>query len=146
MDFETSCWSTGPLTNGGGQSCYNYDNPVQRRSKVDYFDSASITPIVSHISSNGYYGYCPTPIVPAFTEHRSNDDQTNATNFNVANSAMTMESMNSEQMQPQQQQHQGRSTFENRKRSIQYVADEFAAERDVKRRRSHLSIDYVEGL
>lgn len=152
MDFETSCWTTGLLTNGG-QSCYNYDNPVQRRPKIDYFDiktSASITPIVSHISSNGYYGYIPTPNIPDTQRY---NDTNNAIDVDVTDSAMAMESsVNSElQLQLQQQQHQlqqyqGRAPFENRKRSVQCVADEFA-ERDAKRRRSHLSvIDYVEGL
>lgn len=133
MDFEVSCWSTGPLTNAG-QTFYNCDNPVQRRPKIDYFDSSTIAPIVSHISSNGYYGYCPTTNVQtSFAEQRS-------TAKDVSNAIVPMESIDTEQFQ-----HQGRSTFENRKRAIHCIADDFA-EQDAKRRRSHLSvIDYVEG-
>lgn len=47
------------------------DNPVQRRPKIDYFSNEavqSMIPIVSHISSNGYYGYCATPATPPAIE------------------------------------------------------------------------------
>lgn len=142
MDFETSCWSTGPLTNGV-QTIYNCDNSVQRRPKIDYFDSSTITPIVSHISSNGYYGYCPTTNVPSSADTRSpiNQKDTTDIDINVSDSIIPMELTNSEQSQ-----YQGRSMFYSRKRAVQSVADEFA-EQDAKRqRRSHLSvIDYVEG-
>lgn len=141
MDFETSCWSTGPLTNGGGQTFYNYDNPVQRRPKIDYFDSATIQPIVSHISSNGYYGYCPTPNVPHNEPTTIDNQRTMDTNEFGKSNAMPMDSSISEQTP-----YQGRSIYENRKRAVQSVSDEFT-EQDAKRRRSHLSvIDYDEGL
>lgn len=147
MDLETSCWGTGALSNGG-QTFYNIDNPVQRRSKIDYFDSATITPIVSHISSNGYYGYvCPTINVPtSCIEMRSSNGAGPLTatdiDFGMTDTNMPMESTNSEQIH----HHQGRAMFENRKRAVHCIADEFA-EQDAKRRRSHLSvIDYVEGL
>ncbi|XP_031625245.1 uncharacterized protein LOC116341947 [Contarinia nasturtii] len=146
MDFETSCWSdAGPLINGGGQTFYNYDNPVQRRPKIDYFDSSSIQPIVSHISSNGYYGYCPTPNIPCLNE-RASDDNQKATADDINGSGrpnvMSMESTITEQTQ-----HQGRSMFVNRKRAVQSVTNNECAEQDAKRRRSHLSvIDYDEDM
>lgn len=148
MDFETSCWSAGSLAN----TAPTFYNPVQRRPKIDYFDSASITPIVSHISSNGYYGYIPTTHVPSTLvdlhstnspqkEQQQQQHQLNG-NSMCYNDMVTMEMPNSEQSK-----HQGRSMIENRKRAVQSIADDFAAEHDVKRRRSHLSvIDYVEGL
>lgn len=61
MVFETSCWATG----GIGPQCDD-NSIVQRRPKIDYFDvnsiktTPAITSPISHISSNGYYGYCPT--------------------------------------------------------------------------------------
>lgn len=142
MDFETSCWGTGALANGG-QTFFNCDNPVQRRPKIDYFDSASVTPIVSHISSNGYYGYCPTINIPAACI--SSNGPKNATtdiDFSVPD-IMPMDLTNSGQTQ----QHQGRSVFGNRKRAVQCFTDECAEQDAKRRRRSHLSvIDYVEGL
>lgn len=144
MDFETSCWSAGSLTN----TAPTFYNPVQRRPKIDYFDSASITPIVSHISSNGYYGYIPTTHVPSTLVelHSTNSPQKEQHYLNensmCCDDMVTMEMPNSEQSK-----HQGRSMIENRKRAVQSIADDFGAEHDVKRRRSHLSvIDYVEGL
>lgn len=147
MDFETSCWSaSSPLTNGG-QTFSNYENSVQRRPKIDYFDSTSITPIdtiVSHISSNGYYGLvpnysnysaesCSTTNVTSITDTRSSDNNQSILNdidFDVT----------------EELHHQGRSRFEIRKRSVQSNADEFTDE-DPKRRRIQLSvIDYAEGI
>lgn len=145
MDFETSCWSAGSLTNTAPPFC-NYDNPVQRRPKVDYFDTTSITPIVSHISSNGYYGYCPTTHVPStiVDVHSANGPQKITNDMNMCDSPMELPTFslpNSDQMK-----HQGRSALENRKRAVQCITDEFGIEHDAKRRRSHLSfIDYVEG-
>lgn len=142
MDFETSCWTTGTLSNGA-PTFYNYDNPVQRRPKIDFFDSTSITPIVSHISSNGYYGYCPTTNLPSLNGLCNATSQKEATDIDFAMSdmIMPMESANSEQSK-----HQGRSMFENRKRAVQSIADDFV-EQGAKRRRNHMSvIDYVEGL
>lgn len=142
MDFETSCWTTGTLSNGA-PTVYTYDNPVQRHQKIDFFDTTSITPIVSHISSNGYYGYCPTTNLPSLDEMCTANGQKDATNIDFAMTEMIvpMESTNSEQSK-----HQGRSIFENRKRAVQSTADDFV-EQGAKRRRNHLSvIDYVEGL
>lgn len=134
MDFETSCWGT-----NGGQTLFNYDNPVQRRSKIDYFDSASITPIVSHISSNGYYGYCPINVPSRIDMDVSNGAKiASDIDFGAAD-MQSMDSSNSEQIN-HHQHHQGRPMFENRKRHA--IAVELV-ENDAKRRRSHLP---VEGL
>lgn len=62
MVLET--WAT-ELSIGNHQQMFiTQDNPVQRRPKIDYFSNEAVQnmiPIVSHISSNGYYGYCATP-------------------------------------------------------------------------------------
>lgn len=41
----------------------NHENPVQRNPEINYFssDTINVRPIISHISSNGYYGYCSPP-------------------------------------------------------------------------------------
>lgn len=168
MDFETSCWSAGSSLIDNSSAFYNVDNPVQRRPKIDYFDSNSITPIVSHISSNGYYGYCPTmhhvPSTLADVHQSANSPSisngtANDIDFSMSDMGIPVKltqptvaaaAAATEQQQQQQQQqsmHQGRAMFENRKRTVQCV-DDFIAEQDIKRRRrNHLSvIDYVEGL
>lgn len=131
MDFETSCWSGGSLPNAG-QTVYNFDNPVQRRQKVDYFDSTTFTPIVSHISSNGYYGYCPTI------------SNASSVGSSVEQKADIDCDMNDMAHQTVQSTHEGRKIFENRKRAVEF--DEFT-QQDTKRRRSQLpACDYAEGL
>lgn len=144
MDFETSCWSAGTLPNSVPTFC-NFDNPVQRRPKVDYFNSTSITPIVSHISSNGYYGYCPTRHVSSTAQvdvHTANSSPKLLNDIVMCDIPMELPlSLDSDQME-----HQGRSSLENRKRAVQCFTDDFGIEHDAKRRRSHLSdIEYVEG-
>lgn len=63
MVLET--WAT-DLSIGDHQKMFiAHDNPVQRRPKFDYFSNEAVNnmiPIVSHISSNGYYGYCAMPM------------------------------------------------------------------------------------
>lgn len=54
MVFDTSCWASGPTDFDTSQQLYiNFDNPVQRRPKIDFFNASDVAPIVSHISSNG---------------------------------------------------------------------------------------------
>lgn len=62
MVLET--WATDFSATDHQQMFFTHDNPVQRRPKIDYFSNGSVQsmfPMVSHISSNGYYGYCATP-------------------------------------------------------------------------------------
>lgn len=62
MVLET--WATDFPIGDHQQMFITQDNPVQRRPKIDYFSSEAVQnmiPIVSHISSNGYYGYCAMP-------------------------------------------------------------------------------------
>lgn len=153
MVFETSCWATGGYMSQGD------DNSVQRRSKIDYFDTNCVrsTPIISHISSNGYYGYCPTPTInPTSTEIDVNNGATmdssnvdfpmNAPAATAAPSAVQSISMHYEQVQHDhnhhhQLQHQGQ-TIDKRKRTkdqCNYVID-------TKRRRNCFSDDCIEGL
>lgn len=148
MDFETSCWSAGTSLINGTSEFYNVDNPVQRRPRVDYFDSTTIMPIVSHISSNGYYGYCPamhhnqmhqvnSPAVSSATSH----------GINISESDMDVP-VESTATEFEPQQHQPQPTYQgHRKRSVQCI-DEFIPDQDIKRKRqNHLSmIDCVEGL
>lgn len=146
MDFETSCWSTGNSLNNGAPEFYN--NPVQRRPKIDYFDSSTITPMVSHISSNGYYGYCPTMRPHVADVHQVNSPP-NATGTATDNDCMMSDMGMPErpEIEPQHPIHQQRSTIENRKRSVQFD-DESVPDQDFKRKRqNHESmIDYTEGL
>lgn len=65
MVLET--WATDFSIGNHQQMFIAQDNPVQRRPKIDYFNNETVQnmiPIVSHISSNGYYGYCATPTMP----------------------------------------------------------------------------------
>lgn len=67
MVLET--WATDFIVNDQ-QSMFitTQDDPIQRRPKINYFNNDSVQnmiPIVSHISSNGYYGYCATPTTPS---------------------------------------------------------------------------------
>lgn len=69
MVFDTSCWATESVMGNGHQLLASRENPVQRRTKIDYFNHAeviNVSPIVSTLSSNGYYGYCPTPTTSSF--------------------------------------------------------------------------------
>lgn len=66
MVLET--WATDFSIGDHQQMFITQENPVQRRPKIDYFNNETVQnmiPIVSHISSNGYYGYCATPSTTA---------------------------------------------------------------------------------
>lgn len=73
MVLET--WATDFSIGDHQRMFITQENPVQRRPKIDYFSNEAVQnmiPIVSHISSNGYYGYCATPTMPP-SNHVNND-------------------------------------------------------------------------
>lgn len=158
MVFETSCWVSS--TCGFNNNYNNCTNPIERRTQIDIFDTSMVnaTSVISHISSNGYYGYCPTMqsavtstqtaqssagtvIMPANSQitaavvHSNNADESN---MDVTNDAAMCETNNVQQLI--QGQH---AMHENRKRQcnsdIVYVDD-------AKRRRNGRNIDVHDGM
>lgn len=74
MVLET--WATDFSIDDHQQMFITQDNPVQRRPKIDYFSNESVQnmiPTVSHISSNGYYGYCAMPTMQTSYATTAND-------------------------------------------------------------------------
>lgn len=145
MVFEASCWVTGPL--GANNVFNNATNPIQRRTKIDYFDPNTVnaTSVISHISSNGYYGYCPTP-VPATIQSTAAIVHTNTANFtdtDMANADTVMCDSAGGAQQMNQGQCMTATTVaaDNRKRQCNY---DMPIDSDVvKRRRTDRNIDLV---
>lgn len=132
MVFETSCWAT--AINDRQMMIDN--NSVQRHQKIDYFDPNSVkaaTPIISHISSNGYYGYCPIPYKNA---NDTNDFAMHDAIVDVPDDSM----MHAE---PTESGHQGQ-TIDRRKRTNQCNDDQYSAF-ETKKSRIGCS-DCIEGL
>lgn len=118
MVFESSCWASESSFVADKQSFISSENPIQRQPKVDYFNgnTMNVVPNVSHISSNGYYGYCPAT-------------QQSAQNFYV-NQEKTEQQINGDNINGmphliEQELHKEYLSTECRKRSID-VADNFA--------------------
>lgn len=142
MVFETSCWVTGSisLNNNYSNSC---NNSVQRRSKLDFFDTNMVnaSPIVSCISSNGYYGYCPTNTTI------NNSVQQNSNEPSGGDTAMAIDPISSSEMHTQDQQHQGHiSLNRNRKRNVHQSTNDEEQLYDAKRYRNDKHFDYTDGL
>lgn len=147
MVFETSCWS--------GDGFNQNENSVQRRPKLDYFnvDAVKQTPIISHISSNGYYGYCPTTYTNNIVDTSMNGNSTTATatatatsmgnsgDFPMNDTITPMDTMRNDiQTTHIQQQHQGQSIDKRKRTNDQCNMIE------IKRSRNCFSDCRIEGL
>lgn len=138
MVLDGTCWAT-DASASGHPMVTNADNAVHRRPKVDFFNTNSLTlnamadnraNVVSHLSSNGYYGY-------AHVMH-SNDV---AHRINDTGIAMTEQHR---QQQHQQQHQQQVYAMESRKRDRcqqQFTVDHHPI--DAKRIRC--TVDTIEG-
>lgn len=139
MVFEASCWVSGPL--GASNTFPNATNPIQRRTKIDFFDPNTVnaTSVISHISSNGYYGYCPTP-VPATIQSTAAIVHTNTAN--CTDTDMDADAIMCDSAGGAQQMNQGQcmvAAVENRKRQCN---NDMAFDSNVvKRRRADRNIN-----
>lgn len=141
MVFETSCWvSSSTGLNNGYNNC---TNPIQRRTKINFFDTSTVnaTSTISHISSNGYYGYCPT------TMH-VNNNQIQAANMhtNHADDIDTDMSIDDNKIVSNEvhQSIQGQCpTIEKRKRLFD---NDMTIDRDAKRCRNERKTDACDGM
>lgn len=141
MVFETSCWVSGSINLNNSYN--NCNNPIQRRSKIDFFDTNMVnaTPIVSCISSNGYYGYCPTNATINSNMQQNNDEASGG------DTAMAIDPISSSELHTRDQQHQGHLNFnQNRKRNVHQSTNDEDQLYHAKRCRNDKNFDCADGL
>lgn len=120
MVFDSSCWATDTGNGIGGvradQLMYtNGENSVYRRPKIDFFNTNSLNMnpvvcgenrtnnVVSHLSSNGYYGYAH---VTRSNEHEVIDNATAVDGSMIVSDNQNEQQHNQEPIYKQQQQRQ----------------------------------------
>jgi len=138
MVFESSCWAT-DSTFGEKQLLISTDNSLQSRSKIDYFNVNTMhmppPAAVFHISSNGYYGYCPTPHINTDQVHDTvksannvNEQINHITNNDAVMTYAEQQADQRQQQQLQQHQHQQQHTSSAIKRKRCHPVPEYPVE------------------
>lgn len=140
MVFEASCWVSSPM--GLSNSYNNCTNPIQQRTKINFFDTSTVnaTSTISHISSNGYYGYCPAGIHVNDSQRTPPIIHANRTDDIDADMAIDDNAIVSKEAhQSIQGQH---PIIENRKRQLSSTAINY----DAKRSRPDRKADTCDGM
>lgn len=128
MVLDTVCWANDADSSAHLMLSNSNDNSVHRRPQFDFFNTKSVNMntvneirVVSHLSSNGYYGYAPIAALDAANPISMVDN--------------TMHSLE------KHQQNQQVFTTENRKR----YRCQLSSDNPTDAKRSRCIIDTIEG-